>query len=233
MKICFKILLLAFSVVMLSCRSSEESVPQQEETEDFFNLKVGNQWVYKTYENNDFTNPQSPTYFTGRVDSVSIVGNVEIQGFTFAKQRTKIIYPNSYINNSVTFRYLRVNSKGHLVSYPDTDNIVVTETGGHVMHPGKDFDYTFNNPVIDGQPDPIGNIFYQLDDETTVTVEGNNYTVLPYKGDFTPTVTMPGLIKKTQDISYKKGLGLVKEICHTVFGTKYLETRLVSSVLIP
>lgn len=233
MKNSIKMMLLALSVLVISCRSTEEPIFQTEKTDDFFNLKVGNKWVYKTYENNDFTNPQSPTNFTGRIDSVSIVGNVEIQGLTFAKQRTKIIHPNSYNNNAVTYRYLRVNTKGHLVYYPESDNMIVTETGGHVLHPGTDFQYTYTNPITEGNQSPIANVLYQLQNDTTINIDGSTYIVSPYRGEFTPTGTVPGLLKKTQDISYKKGLGLVKEICHTVYGRTYLETRLVSSVIVP
>lgn len=57
--------------------------------ENFFNLNVGNKFVYKTYDNPDFTNPQSVYIFTGRTDSVSIVGKVEVQGFNFCQGKNK------------------------------------------------------------------------------------------------------------------------------------------------
>lgn len=229
MKLSF--LLFAVCLGMLSCRT-EDPLPERKE-ESFFNLNVGNKWVYKTYVNPDFTNPQSTSTFSGRIDSVSIVSIVNIQGLTFAKQRTKINFQNSNLNGNVNYQYLRVNAKGHLVSYPALDNIQVTETGGHVLHPGQDFTYTFNNPISDAQGAPvIGNVLYKLQNEAVVNVEGNNYNVFPYKGEFTPVTTANGLLPKTQDISYKKGLGLVKEICHSVYSKSFFETRLVSVTII-
>ena len=232
MKFTLKLLLITVLLAAVSCRTEETQTLDIAE-DPFFNLNVGNQWVYKTYNNPDFTNPQSVATFTGRVDSVSIVSTTNIQGFKLAKQRTKILFPNSNLHGKVIYRYLRVNTKGHLVSYPVSDNLEITETGGHVLHPGNDFNYTYNNPILDGPGSPVvGNVLYQLQSETNITVEGTNYTVLPYKGVFTPLSTTNGLLPKTQDISYKKGLGLVKEICHAVYGLDYLETRLVSSKIV-
>lgn len=233
MKLTLNLLLSIILLAAVSCRTDE--LPTPNVTEDpFFNLNVGNKWVYKTYRNPDFTNPQSSSTFTGRIDSISIVGKENIQGFTVAKERTKTHFPNSNLNGNVSYRYLRVNTKGHLVSYPASGNIDISETGGHVLHPGMDINYIYNNPIFDlGPGSPIiGNVLYQLQNESNIIVEGTSYTVFPYKGVFTPISTTTGLLPKTQDISYKKGLGLVKEICHAVYGNDYLETRLVSSKII-
>ncbi len=117
MKLTLNLLFITVLLTAVSCRIDETPTPDI--TEDpFFNLNVGNQWVYKTYRNPDFTNPQSVTTFTGRVDFVSIVSTTNIQGFTLAKHRTKIHFPNSNLNGNVSYRYLRVNTQGHLVSYP-------------------------------------------------------------------------------------------------------------------
>ena len=233
MKLTLNLLLITVLLAVVSCRTEETQTLDLAE-DPFFNLNVGNQWVYKTYNNPDFTNPQSVATFTGRVDSVSIVSTTNIQGFTVAKERTKTHFPNSNLNGNVSYRYLRVNTKGHLVSYPASGNIGISETGGHVLHPGMDINYIYNNPIFDlGPGSPIiGNVLYQLQNEANIIVEGTSYTVFPYKGVFTPISTTTGLLPKTQDISYKKGLGLVKEICHAVYGLDYLETRLVSSKIV-
>lgn len=116
MKTAFMFVMTISLLLVMACRT-EESVPVSVD-DPFFSLKVGNQWVYKTYNSPDFTNPQSVTTFTGRVDFVSIVSTTNIQGFTLAKHRTKIHFPNSNLNGNVSYRYLRVNTQGHLVSYP-------------------------------------------------------------------------------------------------------------------
>ncbi len=222
-----KILLIAFTCLMISCRSTDETpVPNQPE-EQFFNIKVGNKWVYKTYENSDFTNPQSPSVFKGRIDSVSIVGTVNIAGLTFAKQRTKIIWPNSNLNNSESFRYIRVNSKGHLVYIFNLNDPNISETSGKVLHPGTDAKFTYSYDYMEGDQ-VIGNLFYKLGTDKNNEVEGTSYLVNPYVADFTPSSNQPNLLKKTQDNCYKKGLGFVREICHAVYGKSYIETRLVS-----
>ncbi len=230
MKHLLKLLLIAFTFLLISCRSTDETPAATQPEDPFFNINVGNKWVYKTYEISDFTNPQSPSFFRGRIDSVSIVGNVNIAGLTFAKQRTKINWPNSNLNNSESFKYLRVNSKGHLVYIINLNDPNITETSGKVLHPGTDLNFTYTYDFIDmGQI--VGNLFYKLSTDKNIEIEGNSYLVKPYLGDFTPASNQPNLLKKTQDISYKKGVGLVREICHSVYGKSYIETRLVNATL--
>lgn len=228
MKSIIHLLLAGLLVTAISCqRTDEPAAPSNNPEVQFFNLKVGSRWVYKTYSNSDFTAPNNSYFFTGRIDSVSIVGTVNVQGFTFAKERTKIIDPNSNMNGQVIYNYLRVNSKGHLVCYPTLENVTVTETGGHVRHPGKDFDYNYSSEVKTG-PEVIGNLFYKLEKNKSISVEGAQYVASPYEGKFTPVPTQPNLLPKTQEISYTSGLGKVREICHQVSGKAFLETRLVS-----
>ena len=222
-----KILLIAFTFLVISCRSTDESPVINQPDDAFFNINVGNKWVYKTYENNDFTNPQIPSLFKGRVDSVSIVGTVNIAGLTFAKQRTKIIYPNSNMNNTESFRYLRVNSKGHLIYIYNPNDPNISETSGTVLHPGTDSKYTYSYDYMEGDQ-AIVNLIYKLGTDKNIEVEGNSYSVKPYVADITPISNNPALLKKTQDICYKKGVGLVREICHVVYGKGFIETRLVS-----
>lgn len=225
MKKSIPLFLAVLSLMIVSCRSSDDLLTEVPEGESFFNLNFGNQWVYKTYDNPDFTNPQSVSTFSGRIDSVSIVGKVEVQGLTFAKERTKINWPNSNLNNQESFRYLRVNNKGHLVYLRTLDNI--TETSGSVVHPGQDNTFTFSYDLTE-MNQVVGNLFYKLGKEKNIEVNETQYAVLPYLGDFTPASTHPDLLKKTQEISYKKGLGLVKEICHSVYSKGYSESRLIS-----
>lgn len=231
MKKSIAILLAALSMIIISCRSSEDTAPENPAVENFFNLNVGNKFVYKTYDNPDFTNPQSVYIFTGKIDSVSIVGKVEVQGFTFAKERTKTFWTNSTMNNQESFRYLRVNSKGHLVALKTLDNTPISEMSGSVIHPGTDFSFTFKRDQIE-MNQLVGSLFYQLHKDKSIDVEGNVYLVSPYLGDFTPAASQPNLLKKTQEISFKKGVGLVKEVCHSVYGKGFFETRLVSATVV-
>lgn len=232
MKSIIHFLIAGLLVTAISCQRTEEPVAPSNNSEDqFFNLKVGSNWVYKTYYNSDFTAPNNPYAYIGRIDSVSIVGTVTVQGLTFAKERTKITYPNSNMNGQVIYNYLRVNSKGHLVCYPTLENVTVTETGGHVLHPGKDFEYSYSSEVKMG-PETVGNLFHKLEKNKTISVEGAQYGASPYEGKFTPVPAMPYLLPKTQEISYAGGLGKVREICHEIYGKGFLETRLISTNII-
>ncbi|MBN8623153.1 MAG: hypothetical protein J0L47_08490 [Flavobacteriales bacterium] len=231
MKKIINFLLVGVLFSVISCQRTDDSItPPSEQKDNFFNLNVGNKWVYKTYANPDFTDPQSPYTYTGRIDSVSIVGNVTIQGLTFAKERTKIFYSGLNTNGSVIYHYLRVNSKGHLVSYPATDNVQVTETGGTVRHPGKDMSYNYSSEVIEGIL--LGHLFYKLAADKNILLDDVQYSVSPYEGKFTPLSTQTNLLPKTQEVSYKSGLGKVKDVCHAIYGKNFTETRLVSSHIV-
>lgn len=135
------------------------------------------------------------------------------------------------MNNQESFRYLRVNSKGHLVALKTLDNTPISETSGSVIHPGTDFSFTFKRDQIE-MNQLVGSLFYQLHKDKSIDVEGNVYLVSPYLGDFTPAASQPNLLKKTQEISFKKGVGLVKEVCHSVYGKGFFETRLVSATVV-
>lgn len=228
MKNFLQMMLFASFILLTSCRSSDEMLPETPVKQDFFNLNVGNKWVYKTYENYDFTNPQVQYTFTGRIDSVSIVSKVNVKGLTFAKERIKINWINSNQNNVEQFRYLRVNSKGHLIYLKNIDNPDLNETSGTVLHPGEDLSYFYSYDFTE-MNEIIGNLYYKLSSEKEINMNGTTYKVSPYVGVFTPSSSHPDLLKKTQEISYKKGIGLIKEICHSVHGKSYLETRLESS----
>lgn len=212
---------------MISCRSTDETPIVNQPEDPYFNINVGNKWIYKTYENNDFTNPQSPTTFKGRIDSVSIVGTVNVAGLTFFKQRTKIIDPFSNLNNQESFKYLRINSKAHLVYIINPNDPNITETSGHVLHPGTDMEYRYSYDFTEGS-ELLGTLFFKLGINKNIEVEGNSYLVAPYLSEFIPAADQPDLLKKNQEISYKKGVGLVKQVVHAIHGKNYFETRLVS-----
>ena len=69
------------AISFLSCSEDDNTTSAEE---SFFNLNVGNKWVYKKYENSNF----NPTEFTfnGVVDTIKIIDEVTISGLTFAKK---------------------------------------------------------------------------------------------------------------------------------------------------
>lgn len=212
-----------FLVFALGACSDDDnsSLPQ----EDFFNLNLGNQWVYKRY-NFDFDNPSIYT-FSGETEHVEVVEIVSINGLNFSKLKHTKTYANSP-NSSIEYEYLRVNESGHLVGFmgavSDIDENFITENFAGVLHPGEDFSYQFI------RTEPYGTITHQLTPRVSMTVEGNNYSVFPYKGVFVPNSS--DLVTKTVEYNYQKQIGLVKRVCHTVSGSSSWEDRLVSYTIV-
>lgn len=222
------LLFLTFSVLFFSC-DSEETVEQSEPP--FFNLNVGNKWVYKRYQNTN----ENPTQFTfsGIVDTVKIVGAETIQGFTFAKKSSKKVNVFNGMVQSETLSYVRVNNAGHLIEIPEYYSEPITESSGIVLHPGNDTNFVYNRDVsftngISGITDVLGVISFHPLNLLDVTVEGVVYSVVPYNGVFTPSPNHPELISKTVEYNYAPAIGLVKSVEHTVSANSSWENRLIS-----
>lgn len=208
--------LLAVFFMLTSCSRSEDGINEEATESPFFNLKVGNEWVYKTYDRQDFT---SELKFNGKIDTLKIVEEVNLNNKKYAKVR------HSYKDNSnQNYEYWRVNNKGHLVSLSSyyfnqgtsSDNLEI------VKHTGKDFDYSYTDPALSN----YGNITYKLYPETSITVNNQSYIVFPYNGHFTPNAQNPNLLPKVVEYNYKKGVGMIKSICHSVAGTYNFEEHL-------
>lgn len=211
------VLFLFVAVLFTSCSDDDNSATLEE---SFFNLNVGNKWAYKKYENSS-TNP-TEFIFNGVIDTIKIVDEVTISGLTFAKKSTKRvnIYSNTIIFEKTT--YVRVNNLGHLVEINETEALnTIQESHGLVLHPGLDFEYVY---LVE---EPYGSIEHRLYEQTTMSVEGNSYSIMPYKGVFTPSDSHPGLISKTIEYNYQKKIGLVKLLCHGVSSNYSWEERLV------
>lgn len=216
----FAVLIMAFS-----CNSDDNSDSNivVEETGFFSDdvLKVGNKWVYKTYDNrHTITNPANYE-FTGKVDTLEVIDRGNINGVEYAVRRVRSynINTNSLLDEKVY--YERINNKNHWIIMTSINGI--TEESGFVRHPGNDFEFSYNQNY-EGQ----GDIEYKLYENENIIVEGQNYEAAPYKGYFTPTGDSEPLLSKTVVYNYNKDVGLVKLICHSVLGTHTWEERLVS-----
>lgn len=210
---------LAVLFLLCSCTRTESIEEEITET-SFFNLKVGNEWVYKTYDRQDFT---SGLNFNGKIDTLKIVEEVNLNNKKYAKVRHS--YKDNLSQNE-NYEYWRVNNKGHLVSLSSyyfnqgtsSDNLEI------VKHAGKDFDYSYTDPTLSN----YGNITYKLYPETSITINNQTYIVSPYNGHFTPNSQNPNLIPKVVENNYKEGIGMIKSICHSVAGTYNFEEHLES-----
>lgn len=220
-----KVLTLITCILLFSCNSDNDEIKNNPEESAFFNISVGNKWVYKKYE----TNSNDPTQltFAGIVDTIKIISIENIQGFTFAKKSSKKVNINNNTIISNTYSYVRINNLGHLIEINNSNNLgSLNETSGLVLHPGTDFNYTYNYDV--GRiPDVVGNVKFNLYNAINMNVENNIYSVLPYNGIFTPSTNHPELISKTVEMNYAKNIGLVKMVCHSVSTNYSWEERLV------
>ena len=218
-----KVLILFVVSLLTSCSKKEEIQIIPTPNTQFFNLKIGNKWVYKKYDNSGINPTQMA--FTGEIDTVKIVSLETYQGLTFAKKSSHKINVLYNYDEPVTYSYVRVNNLGHLIEIMNIYNSgipTLTETDGLVLHPGLDQNYVYN------QTFDYGSMEHHLYNSTNINVEGNNYLVYPYKGNFTPNPAYSGLVSKTIEFNYKQNVGLVKQVCHSVYGNYTWEKRLTS-----
>ncbi|RTY90871.1 hypothetical protein [Flavobacterium sp. GT3R68] len=213
-----------------SCNNDDDPSPSHA----FFNINPGNKYVYKQYAYH--RNIPGDVYtFNGIIDSIEITETVNLNGFTFSKQkRTRYNVNVSTTNGNVTYSYLRVNNAGNLVGYEGLyqnelpeDFSAITETSGTVFHPGEDYKYQYRLDLASGTA------VYQLAGTAAipVEVEGNPYTVLRYMGSYTPfNGTNP---TRTVEIDYQWQKGLVRGQSTEIAGDQAWEDRLVSAVIVP
>jgi len=224
MKINFKhvtVFLVLIAIATTSCSSNSDSEP--EPLPDFFNLNVGNEWVYKKYQNS-YENLEDYT-FTGEIDSVKVVAKVTIDGIEFSKLLHKIGTVGGG-RMSPRYEYLRVNESGHLIgstpgAYMFEDPITANGLD-KVRHPGDDT--TYQNTTVQES----GTYFSSVYPYTNMLVEGNNYNVSPYILEYhSPEGTTPP-VQKFVETDYQRQIGLVKKTNNFLCCPVYWEDRLVS-----
>ena len=195
-----KIVTLMTLVIALSSCSNDDD----KNKEEFFNLKVGNEWVYKSYTING-----NQEKYSGRTDTVKVVGIENIDG----KEYFKLTGSDGLLDGEAL---LRIDESGHLIN-----------SLGRVLHPGTDSSFTETRPANSNYD--FGTTTFTLKDKTTMAVEGENYEVSPYSGYFTPypDKDLPegeGVVK-----GYSPGIGFViKKYRYISTATGFIEYRLVS-----
>jgi hypothetical protein len=188
------VVFMAFAIVLSSCSNDDDK-----NKEEFFNLKVGNQWVYKRYS----VNETQETY-SGQTDTVKVVGTETLEGNEYFR-----LTHTNWIEGEEEF--LRVDENGHLIN-----------SLGFVTHPGTDNEYTATFTESYGKFD------YRLDPFYDIIVEGENYTISPYICYYTPTESL-GLAGDSGLNGYETGLGFViKKYRFVSSATNFVEYRLVS-----
>jgi len=214
-------LVAVFSMLISCSRSEDIAIEQTTEEIPFFNLKVGNEWVYKTYDRQDST---TELKFNGKIDTLKIIQKVTLNN----KEYSKVLHSYKY-NSNPNYEYWRVNNKGHLVLLPSYyfDQGISTDNLEIVKHACTDYNYSYTDSGFNN----YGNITYKLYPKTTITMNNQTYNVSPYKGYFVPNAQNPNLLPKVVEFNYKENIGLIKSVCHSVEGTYNFEEHLVSYVL--
>lgn len=192
------LVLLAGMAMVCSCSNDDDNNQEGE----FFNLEEGNMWVYKNYTNGMEEGQET---FRG-MDTVRVVGHEMIDGQTYHK----VTHTNHYVSDNYSEELLRVNEQGHLVN-----------PSGKVVHPGTDASYQFTQPVSQGS------MLYQLEGVADLTIEGQQYTVYPYEGYYTPTEPEGPPAGVGESINYDTQVGVALYRCRFISGPTYLESRLV------
>lgn len=186
-------------IALSSCSNDDDK-----NKEEFFNLKVGNEWVYKRY---DVDNQGIESTYEGyNIDTVKVVGKEIIDG----NEYFKLTHSNYLFDDE---ELLRVDENGYLVS-----------SDGYVVHPGIDKDYNEVRDVLNGN----GVINYTLKEVTSIAVENKNYEVYPFSGYYTPNPGNLGTEGVAAIEAYSKGVGLVIRRYKYLAGMAYFEYRLVS-----
>lgn len=192
----------AIAALLASC-SGDDSTPV--ENEEFFPLAEGNLWVYKRYD----VSASGLETTSGRIDSVRVIGYYTSGGKTYSDLRHRI-YNGSGAPIDQWNELLRIDENGHLVN-----------SGGKVVHPGNDADYQYTRPEV------MGTMAYQVEEITDMTVEGQNYTVIPFTGYYTPDPGMNIPAGIGERVSLQPEIGIIIHHCRYLSSPAYFEDRLV------
>lgn len=194
-----KATLLLLLLVVCSCSNSDDTTNVKP---PFFNLKTGNLWVYKRYSSIDAINYTDDNF----IDSVQVVGDSLLNGFTYSK----ILHKET--NDGMYLELLRVDVNGHLIN-----------SNNFVKHPGYDSGYEY--VVSLGS----GDISYHLIENQNIVVENQNYNASPFIGDYVPL--LPNFPSHKLKYFYVPNTGLVLRHIEYFPESPDIEYRLIYSEL--
>lgn len=192
-----KITLILTMTTLLSCSKEEELVSQNQSKEldtTFFNLEVGNTWVYSHYYK-----PKDGTHDfvkSGIKDTLKITKKVIQDGKVYYQQELTSTSAEGKIISLVS-----VNDFGHLVDY-----------SGATIHPGDDF---IESNYISGQfyakgIDKVDIENSKLEGPVTIGFENKQFDVYSFEYAYTEAYNISRSYRQTKS-HYQKGVGLVKE----------------------
>jgi len=114
-------------------------------------LKVGNKWVYKRYDNDNYAENPQDFHFSGQIDSVEVIGSDEVDGIKFFTLR-KCSFNSVGVIIGESADYEKINNSTRWIGVnPYNDSILFTEESGTVRHPGEDFNYSRHQEYDTGE----------------------------------------------------------------------------------
>jgi len=218
MKTYLKLIAFISVFLLISCENEDDKTQIQQE--DYFNLKVGNTWVYKNYtrkSNQELEN-------NNILDSVIITDKFSFENKEFYVRETFKKYLTIHQTSLYQTDYLYINQHNHLISlavHPEEENTLKE----YVLHPGTDKELIFENEIIIGS-NSYGKQIYQLENEKNIEIEGKSFLSSPFVGRLQPNDKITKEL--VTEYHYSKNIGLVKEIVPTVSGTTIFERHLIS-----
>ena len=218
MKNYLKITTIVAMLCLISCDKEDDTT--KIEKEDFFNLKVSRNWVYKNYYGVTIQGVK----FSNTLDSVVLTDKFTLENKNYFKRET--FYKNLNMDEwrLKEVKYIHVNSKGHLIMIgkdPREDN----NQKEYTIHSGTDKDFIRQEEFFVGG-EFLGNIVYKLEDNRTINVEGKDYLSYPFIARLQPNEKVPKEL--VSEYHYAKGVGMVKEVLAAINGDATWERHLVS-----
>ena len=212
--------LIAFISVfsLISCNNEDDKTQIQQE--DYFNLKVGNTWIYKNYtreSNQELEN-------NNILDSVIITDKFSFENKEFYVRETFKKYLTTNQTSFYQTDYLYIDKQSHLISltvHPEEENTPKE----YVLHPGTDKELIFENEIIIGS-NSYGKQIFQLENEKNIEIEDKSYLSSPFVGRLQPNDKISKEL--VTEYHYSKNIGLVKEILPAISGTTVFERHLIS-----
>ncbi len=178
--LCQLVLLVALSSCSNDSSSSQEVPKDDGVATNFYPIKESNYWIYKT--ENTSVNPNT----TGR-DSLYIEKEVQINGFTYQKMKTKFLptgfYCGALENNAVRVDGKMIKLTGYLsvsiveslpVDFSVNDFVIFKENATPSEEIGKVSGTIVNTTAFPGYPLTINYILSAKEDGSLATFKSNN-----------------------------------------------------------
>lgn len=218
MKNYLKITTIAAMLCLISCDKEDDNT--KIEKEDFFNLKVNRNWLYKNY-NGDTT---QGVKFSNTLDSVVLTDKFTFENKNYFKRET--FYKNLNMDEwrLKEVKYIHVNSKGHLIMI-EQDPREKNNQKESIVHPGMNKDFTHQEEFfVVGES--YGIVVCKSENNQTINVEGKDYLSYPYIWRLQPNEKVPKEL--VSEYHYAEGIGMVKEVLAAISGDATWERHLVS-----